>query len=306
MIRRAALGCALLLMALLAGGLWWPAESPSPSTADSISALPADSGAPVSVTAGGSAAAVPLATPAAAGDCVEPSALANLTIDAKVLGLCVGPAQSTQNGGRREHRHVAVDGTSLTISTEAGSVTSIVIAAGNTATAIDAACDGAGCTGATLGPADADGRQDLSLRGVKLTAADGRVVELEARLRTGPGLACADVGVSLLYSDQRSAYFCPLGGGGTIWPDEDHAVHTARSFDGETISIDTDPGNRVIAVRYGAFACRRAACRGATYDGARTLQFAGTRLDGPDRGGGAELSVQLDGRIVLPASSVIE
>lgn len=306
MTGRAALVCALLLVALLAGGLWWPAESPSPPAAGSIAASPTDSGAPVPVAAGGSAAAAPLATLAAAGDCVEPYSGATLTIGANVLGLCVGPAQSTQNGGRREHRYVAADGGSLTISAEAGAVASIVIAAGNTATAIDAACDGAGCNGATLGPADADGRQDLSLRGVQLTAADGRVVLLEARLRTGPGLACADVGISLLYSDQRSAYFCPLGGGGTIWPDDDHAVHTVRSFDGETISIDTDAGNRVMAVRYGTFACRRAACRGATYDGARTLQFAGTRLDGPDRGGGAELSVQLDGRIVLPASSVIE
>lgn len=216
---------------------------------------------------------------------------------------CVGPAQSSQNGGRREHRFVSADGWSLTISTEAGVVVSVTAGAAN---AVDAACDGSECAGAVLGAADADGRQDLLLRGVRLTAADGSPLQLDAALRTGAGLPCADVGVALHYSDQRSAYFCPLGGGGTIWPDEDHAVHTVRSFDGDAITVETDAGNRVQAVRFRDFACRRSGCIGAVFDGNRTLQFAGTRLDGPDRGGGTELSVQLDGRVQLPASSVIE
>lgn len=182
------------------------------------------------------------------------------------------------------------------------------------------ACEGDACQGLHWASQGHRGVRSLELEQVVL-ARDGRLgtpgATVSGRLEipaedafSAPG--CDGPAVMLRSPDGRAHRFCGQGGAGVELTDAGGFTYRFEDAEGQTLAVSVDADQRVAEVRYGPWACRAAACTGATASSVaaggewsgRSFLFGHTPLFSTADAAEARAAVPqlvLDGSLTLPS-----
>ena len=232
---------------------------------------------------------------------------------------CVDATRLSQTGNVRSYLaagsgHAAW---ALKVDVAAGRLLAVRLREGSGA---EYACEAEACQGLQWSGQGGRGGRSLQLERVALARAgtSGQPeVNLTGRLEipaedafSAPG--CDGPAVMLRSPDGRAHRFCGQGGAGVELTDAGGFTYRFEDAEGQTLAVSVDADQRVAEVRYGPWACRAAACTGATASSVapggewsgRSFLFGHTPLFGSADAADARAAVPqlvLDGSLALPS-----
>lgn len=311
-------------LALLAVGLaaaaavLWPASPPPADPPGAAPGLPATVRVVVADPAQPPVAPAALPPPAAACPLqrVEVSAAGR---PARVA--CLDATRISQTGNVRSYLaagsgHAAW---ALKVDMAAGRLLAVRLREGGGA---EYACDGESCQGLQWSGQGHRGARSLRLERVALVQAglpgqpaasvSGQLEIPAEDAFSAPG--CEGPAVLLRAPDGRAHRFCGQGGAGVELTDAGSFTYRFEDAEGQTLAVSVGADQQVAEVRYGPWACRAAACAGATASSVspggewsgRSFVFGQTPLFGAAEAAGGRAAVPqlvLDGSLALPSGA---
>ncbi len=228
---------------------------------------------------------------------------------------CIAATRAVQTGSVRRYELAAegVSNWSLSLDTVSGQVTAARLRSGqqNRAT-----CAAPACAGFAIGRPDAHGVRRLQITDAVLqgAGADKRGVRLNASLTIPPdsqslALACRVPSVTIVENDGALTEFCPVGGMGFEVDDAGRYRYVFRTLEDQRLTVLLDAGGSLVAVSFGRFTCRAAACAGASSASAdlpgveehpRRFDFSGVNLVHRDR---PDAKATLNGQFLMPGQN---
>lgn len=225
---------------------------------------------------------------------------------------CVSEPWTEQNGGLRRYV-IDFDDSSGALQIDASGQT-IQAMALRDPTAREFRCTGSECAGVTIGERDEQGRRALVLAGAALREVEAsdapKTVRVSGHFTSVPeeelgDAACWRDELIITRENGSRTSFCPRQGAGFEIADNGERTYRFTSFDGESILVRADAGDRLRQVQYlgpVAEGCIAAACGVLTISppgesGERQFSFQGVAV--MEENGGNRTAL-LNGVLILP------